>query len=785
MAAAMWGALATQSAFGLGLGNINLKSSLNQPLQAEVELLSASEKDLQELKVNLGSPEAFQSAGIDRLNFLGKLKFEAIRKPDGVAVISITSRESVREPFLDFLLEVIWANGKLTREFTVLVDPPVTMPAPAPATQAPRTSAPAPMPARAPAPRAVASKSVPATDVGTWTGDTYGPTGRNDTLWQIAEKVRPDNNVTMEQTMLGLLNANPEAFIGHNINNLKAGYVLRVPDRAELTGISAADASAEARLQNQEWREGKVRPSSTAARPTIPAPAPSKLELTTPGDSPASGSAVTAGESADLGTLRKELVLATEAADVQRRQSEEMESRLKALEDQIAKMQRLIELKDDQLALLNQQAGDDAAMPAAAMDGDVEEAAPATGMDADAVEAELFLGEGTAPEEPATEETPAVTGEAPVATPEVPVVQAPQEVIKSEPAPAPAPAPAPFEESQSLIDRIMANPLWIGVGLVVLALLALMGLRRRAAAEPEFQESILQEREARPTQASAPVVKEQPKARKEPEMDSAQAAEESDSSLLSEFATSDLGAIQNQSEADPLAEADVYLAYGRYQQAEDLIRQALDKAPDREDLNLKLFEVYAAAQNRSGFDAHAEKVLARLESQDNPLWVRAAEMGRELSPGNPLYQLGGAASAAVAASEPADSSLDFDLDLGGATEDLTSQEPPLDNLDFDTGLDAEKKPAAEESNELDFDLGDLNLDDDLETEPEPMADLGADEEGGDGFLSDLDEVATKLDLARAYVDMGDPDGARSILDEVVQEGNEAQKTEAEELLKQL
>ncbi|MFN2337672.1 MAG: FimV family protein, partial [Gammaproteobacteria bacterium] len=252
---AMWGALAAQSALALGLGDIELKSALNQPLRAEVQLLSVTERELQELRVALASAEVFQQAGIDRPAFLSHIRFEPVRKPDGSAVIQLTSREAVREPFLDFMLEVVWANGKLVRAYTVLVDPPVTMPAPTPTAQLPAARAPAPAPARTTAPRPAAP--TPAADVGTHSGDTYGPTGRNDTLWNIAAKVRPDG-VGMEQAMLGLLKANPGAFIGHNINNLKAGYVLRVPDRAEFTSISTADASAEVRTQNREWREGRV-----------------------------------------------------------------------------------------------------------------------------------------------------------------------------------------------------------------------------------------------------------------------------------------------------------------------------------------------------------------------------------------------------------------------------------------------------------------------------------------------------------------------------------------------
>ncbi len=799
LAMAMWGALAAQSALALGLGDIELKSALNQPLRAEVQLLSVTERELQELRVALASAEVFQQAGIDRPAFLSHIRFEPVRKPDGTAVIQLTSREAVREPFLDFMLEVVWANGKLVRAYTVLVDPPVTMPAPAPTAQLPAARAPAPAPARTTAPRATTPTA--AADVGTHSGDTYGPTGRNDTLWNIAAKVRPDG-VGMEQAMLGLLNANPNAFIGHNINNLKAGYVLRVPDRAEFTSISTADASAEVRTQNREWREGRVRPTPAETAAPMPAPAPaaaaSKLELTAPDEEArAEGAAAVAGEGDNLDALRRELVLATEATEVQRAQSEQLESRLQVLEEQIAKMQRLIELKDDQLAMLANQAGEEAGETGISTPGTT--AGETSGVDT--LEAELFQGEDTAPsaETEAEVALEAMPGEDIAAAPEPEA--APEPAMEAASPQSARVEPPPFQESRSLLDRILANPLWLGAGAVVLALLVLLGLRRRSTSEPEFQESILQEREERPTRASAPVVPDTPRA-VEPEPESR--PRESDSSLLSEFATSDLGAIQNQSEADPLAEADVYLAYGRYQQAEDLIRDALEAEPERDDFNLKLFEIYAAAQNRSGFDAHAEQVLARLESQEHPLWLKVADMGRDLSPDNPLYQPGGVPAASRNSEVDApvsgideDNSLDFDLGLGDDDAGLTSQEPPLGDMDFDLDTRAEEpKPAPgedepmefdlggeeerkpdtpESSSDLDFDLGDLDL---------GGADLD-EEDQGEGLLSDMDEVSTKLDLARAYIDMGDPDGARSILEEVLQEGNEAQQDEARELLGQL
>ena len=257
LAMAMLGALATGNVVALGLGEIELKSSLNQPLNAEVVLLSATDAELQELKVAIGSSAAFEKAGIERPLFLTKLRFEVRTNADGKPVVRITSRDAVQEPFLDFLLELSWSKGRLLREYTVLVDPPVTMPATAPALQAPV--------AQPLAPSAGATGSFQLASRVTHTAQmppvSVGPgeysVRRNDTLWKVASQVRPDTGVSIEQTMLGLLRANPEAFQDNNINNLKAGYILRVPSREDMMSVSRAEAFGESRAQYAAWREAR------------------------------------------------------------------------------------------------------------------------------------------------------------------------------------------------------------------------------------------------------------------------------------------------------------------------------------------------------------------------------------------------------------------------------------------------------------------------------------------------------------------------------------------------
>lgn len=821
---AMLGAFASH-AYALGLGEIKLNSALHQPLDAEITLLSATPEEVDQLKVRLASPEAYAQAGVERIYLHTRLKFAVTTRPDGTAVIKVTSQEPVREPYLDFMVQASWASGQLVREYTMLIDPPALMPAeaPAPAAAAPTTArqaAPAPAPSR---PAAAGRREA------TFTGSEYGPVQRNDTLWNIAEKVRPDAGVSMQQTMLGLVRANPEAFQHGNVNNLRAGHVLRVPSRDEFTSISQAEARAEVSRHHRLWREG--RSDETAAAPAVgkvereapaaetAAPAASadqagpsaaagtdaQLKLVTPdaADATAAGGAGgEAGTGAEVEQVRTELALAVEELEAQRQQNQDLNERLADLEQQIAQLHRLVQLSDDELARMQ---GSLAGEDAAAADAGEESAAPAQEQVADeaAAAASDELAAGTEPVEPAPADA------APEAQAE-PAPPALQEELRQ-------PAPAPAEEG--LLSRFLANPLWqAGAGAVALLLLILawLGARKRRMATTEFKESILAEPgdkggagSASASAAAAAVgaaaggaaAAAAAEPQEEAPAPAASGGPQSDSSLFTDFSVSDMGTLQNEAEADPIAEADVYLAYGRYQQAEELIRGALDNDPDNTDYRLKLLEVFHAARNQSAFDAEAEALLAQLENQEDPAWQRVAEMGRELNPGNSLYQAGGSA---VETPAPAESEL---ADLGG-----------MDTSD--TGLDAGEPAAAgaEEDNTLDFDLGELEsfapgdraetegtepagektpgladddenmLEFDLSETDETAAPVGEAEEEvevGEGELQAGDEVSTKLDLARAYIEMGDPEGARSILEEVMEEGNPAQKSEAETLMKEV
>jgi len=785
----------------LGLGDITLHSYLNQPLNAEIPVISDNATDLQSLKVGLASPQDFQRLGVDYGDSLRQLRFALVRK-GGHAFVKVTSEGDFREPFADFVLEVYWENGRLLRQYTLLVDPPVMVPGKPAMTQGPAVSAAAPAPAPAPVARTGQAAMATASAPGTY------PIQRNDTLWRIANRVRPDESVTVDQAMIALLKANSDAFIGNNINRLKAGYVLQVPDRAAMTSISAAEARAEVRQQSRAWR-ARNQPAAAAPAPAGSMASKGRLELLAP-ENKAAGAATADSGAAGAAGQTKQLAMAKEATEAQRQENADLRSRVDQLQEQIDNMKRLANLKDEQLAALQQQLaaakGEQPAaeQPAAEQPAGEQPAGAAAPTEPAAPAPEAAAKPALVPATPAPADQPAnpyaVKDFKPVDT-----AALPKETVKQPFKPmVPGTAAQPQPEAVSFVDKIKAmaadgwsmaraNPMISGgvAGVLVLLLFVMALARRRTAASAGFQESILQ--------APKPAAPEAPVAEAAADAAATAAAteeeknvEEAATSYLSDFAVSGMDTLQSDtSEADPLTEADVFLAYGRFQPAEAMIEEAIEAEPQRVDLKAKLLEIYHAARNAEAFERQAGVYQADLQSEPDT-WEKVADMGRELCPDSPMFR------GDVAPAESMEDEFNFDLDAG-------STEGPSDEvLDFDLGEIApsvdEDKPEENLAGDLADELSDIaetmtpepamgeesgGLE--FETVAEPAgAEPEAESEVVDGgLLSDVDEVGTKLDLARAYIDMGDPEGARSILDEVMEEGNEAQKGEAAELLSQI
>jgi pilus assembly protein FimV len=387
--------------YALSLGNLELRSGLHQPLDARVPILSATGEEIETLRVQIAPAEEFARAGVNYAGVLTQLKFEIQQTRKGPDYIRITSRDPVNEPFLNFLVEANWARGRLIREFTALLDPPLYDPSrrvawepakvkgqPA-AAPAPRELAAAPAPAPKPAPMPAPAMPVAAAAAAPAPSPVPQPSpapvrtpdtsGSYPTLWSAATAMRPDNSVSMQQMMVALLRTNPEAFIRGNMNLLKKGYVLKMPEQSELTAVSRAEAIAEVRKHHSLWREYRERGSIAAPKqpkgatsvaaseskePAPPAPADAetaaadeaKLKLLAGSDA---ATASPTGEG--TGTGSGDLALTKEALESKARENEELRAQLKESEDIIDKLKSRVTLQDSQLAELQQRLGGEAA----------------------------------------------------------------------------------------------------------------------------------------------------------------------------------------------------------------------------------------------------------------------------------------------------------------------------------------------------------------------------------------------------------------------------------------
>ena len=1047
------GVLIPGLANALGLGEIKLNSALSEPLDAEIELVQVRELTGTEILPSLASTGDFESAGVERSHFLTDLKFEVSVNEKGKSFIRVRSTKPVKEPFLNFLVEVNWPAGRLLREYTLFLDPPIYSAQRSQAVSQPKASAPAARPAAtAPASRPApsqaapesapaesAAESAPAPSSASAGGAGTHTIGANDSLWGIATDMKPADDVSIHQTMIALQQINPDAFINDNINLLKKGQVLRAPSAEEARQVSSREAIEMVAEQNRVWRERLTARKGGAATPEArqidltgrsldqePAQGqPSdegRLKLLSGTGAAGDSDSGAGGSAAGSGELRNKLAVAEENVDKFKLENEDLKVKMNDLSDQLKTSEKVLTLKDQQIAALQaklaemeaqekqaaeaaaktQPAAEPAATPepvaapepeaVAPVNAEIEEAAPAetaqpdvdfnyqepakpeqaaapeTAPDAQLPAEEMpaeempadaaATGEGAVTEQPATGAEMAAPGEEPIVVEETPaVVEQPQ---------AAAPAETKPEAEQDLLTQLISNPLYLGIGagaIVLLLAAGLMAMRRKKANDEEFDNALVDDFQM-PESGASDLADDVDMDFEEPVED----VEEAVQSVREETVPQT---------ADVIGEADIYIAYGRYPQAIEMLQKAAVKEPDRADIRLKLCEVCVDAKEPDTFMTHyralqtigdkqslrrvddlrgrlglvppaaaavsaaaADETLMAPAAGEEALDFDIAETKPAASSALDLdsdagldFDLGdledtGARFAEPAQSEPADvgGGLDFDLNLDLAESEesaptLTSQDAGLDfdfdmaqsepaakaapasaddGLDFDAefSLDSVEEPAAKSSGldfdadltldfdqvetadastpvaadnsmdfDLDFDTGPAetaapSLDDDrtiaftpsaptldfATTQDEPSLDAKSAAEladeldlGGDflsheepsfdvdatvqapalrstdfnmeptpaaqpapvpaapafaandqidsgdelDFLADADETSTKLDLARAYIDMGDRDGAKDILDEVLIEGNDNQKQEARDLLNRL
>lgn len=857
LAIAAASALSSGMAQALGLGELTLKSTPNQPLVAEIELLDVQQLTAAEVVPSLASPDDFAKAGVDRQAFLNDLSFTPVINANGKSVLRVTSSRPLSEPMVKFLVQVMWPNGRLLRDYSVLLDPSKFSPQAADA-------------ARAKPPQVVSTPVTGATKPSQYT------TTPRDTLWEIAAKVR--NGGSVQQTMLAIQALNPNAFINGNINLLKTGQVLRLPDPVQSTALPQPQAIAEVAAQNAAWRSGR-RGVAGAGKQQLdatkrgrgegaPAQAAGRDNLSLVSADSAKAGGKGKGAAGDAQALSNKLAVTQESLDSARRDNEELKSRMADLQSQLDKLQRLIELKNNQLAKMQ---AEGAAVPPAGE-------APA----------------GEAPPAMSAELTPAPAGQAPAAAP----TPAPEATP-----PATAVEPTPAASNEQKYNDLLTNPILLGLlgggALLLLLLLLLLARRRKAQQEAEkhlrMARALEEEADFSPELDLPPSSFEgidvpPPSVKLEPKPAPAPAPAPKPAPVVAPVVVTPpiaapLVAPAAERSDDVLPQAQSHIDRGRLNQAADLLEQGIKAEPQRSDLRLKLMEVYGQQGDRDAFVAQERQLVA---NGDNFAQV---EQLKSRFPAMVVATTAGLAAATVAAEldaqyvkdlledkSPTDEELDsafdlslddletpvapapepvaeldafpedddlsfesvlkqqteaneslddlseFDLDLGA---DAPTPIPALDDEDFLLDLDDDLKgldvpatqaPALADSPADDLELPadfDLSLSDEMDAHDAPKdafeselddvnaeldrlsdslgqptftaedALVGAEDEPDFDFLSGTDEVATKLDLAQAYIDMGDNDGARDILGEVLSEGDATQKSEAQEMLSRL
>jgi len=823
-------------AHAAGLGKLTILSALGQPLLAEVDLVSVRAGELATLVARLAPPEAYTQANISYSPALVGVRMSIERRPDGQSYIKIISTRPVNEPFIDLLVELSWPQGRLAREYTALIDPigytpptvavapvaplvspmvvtPPMTPEPQPIEPArqPPVAAAAPVEAKPAAAKARPAKP-PAAAATAAADKAYGPVKRGETLGRIASRVKPPG-VTLEQMLVGLYHANPDAFAG-NMNHLKTGKILRIPERESVIATGQPEAVKEVRVEAANWNAYRQKLAEAAGEsPALESKSAASGKITTKVDDqvaakaapkevlklskgePAAGKA--RGGKAVRGSLPNRIRTLEEEAIAREKALAEANNRIAQLEKTIKDMQRVIEIK----------------------------------------------------------------AQAPVA----------------KPAPPP-PAPEP-----DLIEQIMDEPAYLAAVLALFGLGGYLVVRRRRAQagddEPVFTKI---EPEIGPETAAveggvlarlggylsafrrrAQAGDGEATERIAPELGAtaATAAAVSAASAVAPAIAAPVAA--SAEDIDPLAEADMYLNFGRDVQAEQVLKEMLAKNPGQQEAQLKLLQIYAGRKGKAAFEKIARRLYAQTQGNGDD-WVKAAAMGYAFDPANALYEAGKSAPAAMPVVGVAPiGDADFDFDLGGApaaeaattdsisspateadatlspgeaavaadTQALVEPEPALHARGEETaGAQVSAEPAPHMANVIDFqfDAGPAPVAAETAQQPtdagrngvhmvEPDFKLNFDAGGAattaaeapalklDEISLNLDEgpeavasppervarddhwhdVQTKFDLAKAYQEMDDRDGARVILREVIKEGDVGQRADAQKLLDQL
>jgi len=786
------------NALALALGRVNVQSALGEPLRAEIDLPQITTAEADSLAVELASPEVFRAQGMEYSPAVHNVRVRIGNRPDGSLVLLLSSDRPVNEPFVDLVIDASSSSGNITRSYTMLFDPPnvprseavVNTPArvgsgggnisygvtpTAPSRPAPIASAP---PAPPSSLQTGSASDFPGDQVSVRAGDTAG---------RIARAHKP-TSVSLDQMLVAMARANPHAFIKGNVNRLRAGVVLQMPSEAEALATPAAEARKLIAVQSRDFNAYRqslagnapvadITPSGrtdsgrikTEVKESKPAPrSPDRLELGNPGNNAADDAAKIAAD----------------------RQREAEANRI----DEIQK--NLDQLKE--------------------IEGATTDPNPAPPTDATPPEFGLEVN--------------------PPAGLPTDLEPPPEPVVEPEPEPEPTPAPPPPKPTPppytpppepSLVDTLTEDPLIAGGALAVV--LGLLGFGGWRFMQKRREQEVLDDESSffRSAVGSQQIDSEQ-----------SNLTTTDDGSSVMSYSPSQLDA---GGDVDPVAEADVYLAYGRDVQAEEILKEATRHYPDRVSIPAKLAEIYAKRQDTVALETVASEVYS-LTGGEGPEWSRVCELGRDVDPENTLYQAGKSAASPAAASPPPVAfastepapiisppsagqsvlpDLDLDLDTGlsaGLPDTAAPAEPaaaPI--LDLPLQATASAPPAEEAAPPMDFQISGISLMDSAEVPPVPAGSAPAPTPttGAASLefsISDLsldldvpsttapaesdsvqpaaqpeedDPLATKLALAEEFSAIGDYDGARSMVEEVIAEATGELKARAQRLLAQM
>jgi len=625
-----------------GLGKLTVLSGIGQPLRAELDI-GATKDELGGMTARLAPQDVFKQAGVDFASVLLDLRFTVEKRPNGQSVVKVSSSKPINEPFLDFLVELNWPAGRLVREYTFLLDPPEMM-----TSQSSRPVADArivetvrgggnagesrPAPVKA-APRQAATPKVASAPKEKPESAGAHVVKQGETLRKIAAENKYDG-VSLEQMLVGLFQSNPDAFIAQNVNRLKAGAILNIPEQSAVESVSPAEARKIYVAQARDWNDYRQKlAASTAKAPAADGAATQTSagkitakveEKAAPAEQSKDQVKVARTDSAAKG------VAAAKAADVadqvaKDKALKEAQSRMQTLEKNVNELQKLLEMKNQKLAELQQP-------PAKKEEPKVVEAAKP-------VEPPKPV-EVVKPAEPKVVEAPKEVE--PPKAPEVvkPVeptapVEPPKVVEPPKPEMPKVEAPPPPAEP-SIVDSILEDPVpLVGLG----GILALLGgfflFSRRRAKNSSVETTAL----PIPSSLGPNSVFR---------MTGGQSIDTGNvPPLTGEFSQTGPGTIDTD-EVDPVAEADVYMAYGRDTQAEEILLEALQKDPQRTAIHAKLLEIYANRHSVKQFETLAGELYAQTAGV-GPDWAKVAALGLGLDPNNPLYSASQAQEAPVVA----------------------------------------------------------------------------------------------------------------------------------------